>query len=102
MDGSRQELAQESYKKSQNNYLTQGEMDTCQRASCGFSILSQNNYLTQGEMDKAAKMGFQTGTGLKITISRRVRWIQRASCGLSVIRVSQNNYLTQGEMDSLR
>ena len=36
---------------------------------------SQNNYLTQGEMDKIVQKNIFTLASLKITISRRVRWI---------------------------
>jgi len=37
--------------KSQNNYLTQGEMDNTKGLRKRFDNRSQNNYLTQGEMD---------------------------------------------------
>ena len=37
--------------KSQNNYLTQGEMDLKGQLSAQKAIKSQNNYLTRGEMD---------------------------------------------------
>jgi len=37
---------------SQNNYLTQGEMDNTKGLRKRFDNRSQNNYLTQGEMDR--------------------------------------------------
>ena len=59
---------------------------------------SQNNYLTQGEMDMTGKPIEEEFKSLKITISHRVRWIQKAYLKVS-LPTSQNNYLTQGEMD---
>jgi len=49
-------------------------------------------------MDDARVSSDDAQKSLKITISRRVRWISLAVAQLRV-QSSQNNYLTQGEMD---
>ena len=65
--------------KSQNNYLTRGEMDLFVKAIISIRKVSQNNYLTRGEMDISTKEHEQIMTEQE----------------------SQNNYLTRGEMDVL-
>ena len=108
---------------SQNNYLTQGEMDLStvflNLKEHGLKITisrkvrwifrgiifkyhckSQNNYLTQGEMDQIKEHILkEKSLSLKITISRKVRWIKHNISQFEGAWVSQNNYLTQGEMD---
>ena len=70
------DLEKLTIKRSQNNYLTRGEMDG-QLDVLSFVYKSQNNYLTQGEMDNyEERLVFKDKwIRLKITISRRVRWI---------------------------
>ena len=48
---------------------------------------------------KEAKRRENRVKGLKITISRGVRWIFFKENAEEILKSSQNNYLTRGEMD---